>query len=165
MDRFWSKVDKRGPDECWPWTAGKLHFGHGAFTVKRRPIAAHRMSWMITNGPIPDGMCVLHHCDNPSCCNPSHLFIGTKTDNNKDRDSKNRQAQGLRSGRYTKPHRNAVGVRNGRAKLSEHHIEEIKELRSGGFTLSAIASNYGLGTSQVWRIVRGQSWKCLNGPR
>ena len=163
MDRFWSKVDKRRDDECWPWKAGRLHFGHGAYTVKHgKQDRSHRIAWTLTNGPIPNGLCVLHRCDNPPCCNPAHLFLGTKTDNAKDRDSKNRQARGLRSGRHTMPHRNPVGERNGRAKINASIVEEIKELRAAGLTLVSIAADYGISASNVSRIVRGQSWRCLD---
>jgi hypothetical protein len=96
-ERFWSKVDKRGPDECWPFT-GRTN-GNGAYPgygwirgpeANRRPLAAHRISWELHNGPIPDGLFVLHKCDFPPCTNPAHLFLGTNRDNMRDAAAKGR---------------------------------------------------------------------------
>lgn len=86
-DRFWEKVDKRGPDDCWLWTASCDKKGYGAFTLPDGHIGiAHRFSYELHYGPIPEGegyhgTCVLHECDNPPCCNPKHLFLGTAKDN------------------------------------------------------------------------------------
>lgn len=98
-EKFWSRVDKRGPDECWPWTGGRNTDGYGKAprATGSRPIgrgytAAHRVSWAIHFGPVPDGLWVLHHCDNPPCVNPAHLWLGTNLDNIRDRDAKGRSA-------------------------------------------------------------------------
>ncbi len=91
MNRFWSKVEKRAPDECWEWTARKDRAGYGEFHLCGKTSKAHRVSYSISN-PLEDinGMCVLHKCDNPSCVNPSHLFSGTHQDNVADKCAKNR---------------------------------------------------------------------------
>jgi DNA invertase Pin-like site-specific DNA recombinase len=101
---------------------------------------------------------VLHCCDNPPCCNPSHLFLGTRSENTHDRDAKGRTAEGLKHGRYTKPQSNAVGTRNGRAKITSEQAIEIARARKAGATLSSIAARFGIGKSQVYRIANGQSW-------
>lgn len=79
-----------GPDACWPWTAGKANGGYGAIRYNGSIYRAHRIAWTIANGAIPQGMLVLHKCDNPPCCNPAHLFIGTHKDNSQDMARKGR---------------------------------------------------------------------------
>ena len=88
--RFWAKVRKT--DGCWLWTAGTFarRYGYGQFGLNGHPHKAHRLAWEFTNGPIPEGLSVLHHCDNPPCVNPAHLFLGTRGDNTRDMMMKGR---------------------------------------------------------------------------
>src|SRR5882672_11149425 len=98
--RFWRKVNKDGPvhptlgTQCWLWTASTQNGGYGQIRTptndKRKLLRANRLSWEIAFGPVPDGLFVLHHCDNPPCVNPDHLWLGTKADNNNDRSRKGR---------------------------------------------------------------------------
>lgn len=94
IDRFWSKVDKSG--ECWNWTGARTAPGwHGMFAsdatrAGRTMVLAHRHSWALANGPVPDGLNVLHRCDNAGCVRPDHLFLGTHSDNMRDRSAKGR---------------------------------------------------------------------------
>lgn len=94
---FLSKVQQRSPEECWLWTAAVTGNGYGHFAVGprigRRFIRAHRFAWKLFRGEIPNGLHVLHRCDNRLCCNPSHLFLGTNVDNVADKVAKNRQAR------------------------------------------------------------------------
>lgn len=93
-DRYWAKVDVRGDDECWPWTAGKDWDGYGRIKAgSHRTALAHQVGWMLEHGTnIPAGLHVLHRCDNTGCQNPRHLFLGTYDDNNQDRVRKGRSA-------------------------------------------------------------------------
>lgn len=90
--RFWSKVEvTENPDDCWNWKAkAKSGHGYGIFNLGDHQSNAHRVSWMLSNGPIPDGLFVCHKCDNPRCCNPNHLFLGTPKDNTDDMNRKGR---------------------------------------------------------------------------
>lgn len=84
--RFWSKVKTGDPKDCWPWQASVFGFGYGAFRYGARTLRAHRVAWILARGgSIPDGLSVLHRCDNPPCCNPLHLKLGTQMDNTEDR--------------------------------------------------------------------------------
>ena len=99
-ERFWNKVNRRGPDDCWEWTAasksGKWRYGIlGQPERGSAPELAHRVSWELHHGPIPDGMNVLHRCDNPPCVNPNHLFLGTLKDNTHDMLKKRRHVEKL----------------------------------------------------------------------
>lgn len=97
MDRFWSKIDRASPNECWPWTRSKSVGGYGHWSYwedgKCRSTTAHRQAWTLINGPIPKGLQVLHKCDNPPCCNPNHLWLGTHADNMADKVAKGRQSR------------------------------------------------------------------------
>jgi hypothetical protein len=90
--RFWPKVDASGgKDACWPWLASTTSWGYGQIWVGETNLGAHRVAWSLAHGcSVPAGGHVLHHCDNPPCVNPAHLFLGTDVDNIRDRDSKGR---------------------------------------------------------------------------
>lgn len=123
--RFWSKVEKDGPvlahvaelGACWIWTSWRNSQGYGRTMIgsMTRKWLTHRIAWIITNGPLPDGMFVLHHCDNPPCVNPAHLWAGTIADNCHDRDRKGRQVSPRGDAHYsrTNPERLARGERHG----------------------------------------------------
>lgn len=93
-ERFWSKVDVRAPHECWEWQAERNHAGYGRLHHDGSKKSAHRLAWALVNGPIPAGLCVCHRCDNRRCCNPTHLFLGTVADNNRDMMAKGRVRNG-----------------------------------------------------------------------
>ncbi len=143
-ERFWSKVDKSGgPDACWPWYAPIYH-GYGRFSVEsKKSVPAHRFAYELTNGPIPDGLLVCHKCDNRACCNPAHHFLGTDADNIHDCVAKGR---------------NAHGSRNGRAKLTEEQVREIRAAYPER-TQDSLAREYGVSQRLISLIVRGENWR------
>lgn len=148
-DRFWERVEIRGPDECWLWTGRKLRDGYGQIWSKGKLIRTHRLSWELTKGKIPDGLCVLHNCpggDNPACVNPKHLFLGTQEENIKDMVNKGRQS-------------GAIGEHNGRAKLTVCLVNEIRELFKTGLNKQQLANRFGVSRSQIYSIVTGLEWK------
>ena len=136
-ERFWAKVDRRGPDECWPWVGARSSKGYGVFyrgseALRPRMIFASRFSWIVHSGPIPDGLFVLHSCDNPPCCNPSHLFLGTRGDNNRDAIAKGRR----------------------RNQLTPALIDQVRRLRADGLTIPNTAATLGISPSNVDRSIR-----------
>jgi hypothetical protein len=82
---FWTKVQIRTPSECWPWQGYCKSSGHGLTSLNGRPIHASRKAWILTHGPIENGLCVNHLCNNAVCCNPDHLYLGTRAENMGDR--------------------------------------------------------------------------------
>lgn len=145
-ERFWSKVDRSGgPDACWPWIAGRFPSGYGVFQDRGRSLRSHRVAWSLTNGPIPDGAVIRHHCDNPPCCNPAHLEPGSVQENAADRVARNRQPGGELAPR---------------AKLTRASVIEIR-LRYDGRRgiLTALAREYGVSRTTITRIVTGRLWQ------
>lgn len=161
-DRLWAKVAKpNGEDGCWPWTGTILNTGYGRIMSEGRPRSTHRVAWELANGPIPEGLWVLHRCDNPPCCNPAHLFLGTCTDNNRDAAAKGRTALGDRNGQRIHPDRTARGVKQGHAKFaSEDVVTEIrKRLAAKTETQLVIARAFGVSPSVISRLARGETYK------
>ncbi len=157
QERFWRKVQKGGPDDCWPWLGEKAHHGYGKFTPnpKRRDengwrpkaIPAHRLAWEYTNGPIPEGLECCHKCDYRRCCNPSHLWLGTHAENMRDCMIKGR----LNTRR---------GSKAGPSKLSERQVVEIRTMyRPGVVSLNMIARLFGVSKRAILFIVQRRSWK------
>ncbi len=138
-DRLQLYVNKGGPlfngIPCWIWTASKDTHGYGK---TGRNIKTHRLSWEVNVGPIPPGLCVLHKCDNPPCCNPQHLFLGTKKDNSQDMSSKNR---------HRVPR-----------KLTQFQVNEIRKLK-GTVPQHKIAIRFGVTQSCISRILSGDTWE------
>lgn len=145
LERFMVKVHKT-PD-CWQWNAGKDRYGYGVFYGPPKTLRAHRVAYELFIGAIPKGKCVLHHCDNPTCVNPNHLFLGTQAENNADMTIKNRQAH---------------GERVPTAKLTRHEVQEIRALyrpQSRIFGSYALGRRYGIAPSSILRIVKGVRWR------
>ena len=158
--RFWSRVDRSG-DGCWPWTGkNRRKDGRGVLSVNNRPEHAPRVAWELTFGPIPDGLWILHECDNPPCCRPSHLLLGTPADNVADRVRRERSGKGDESWSRMHPERLARGERVASAKLTEPQVRAIRErYAAGAATQWELAHEYGVHQAAIWRIVRGRTWK------
>ncbi len=147
--RFWAKVDRGGPNECWPWMASTVGFGYGRFRLNnpRRLSRSHLVAYEIVKGERCN-LCVCHSCDNPPCCNPAHLWLGTKHDNILDMISKGRD--GLK--------RDQVGEDNGNAILKVDDIMMIRSLIKNGMTNVAIGAQFGVTHAMISRIRLGKAW-------
>lgn len=160
--------------DCILWQKCRNRKGYGQVRRNGKTYLAHRWAWEQVNGPIPDGLCVLHHCDNPPCVNQEHLFLGTATDNNADRDQKGRarggrvmgdkngsrlhpetRATGERNGSRTKPERLPRGEQHGCAKLTE---AQVLMIRSDSRSLRLISADYGVSPTLISRIKSRQRW-------
>ena len=147
--RFWSKVSRTdGPYSCWKWTAGVNAKGYGQFNTGRSMSGtlAHRVAWELVNGPIPKGLFVCHHCDNPSCCNPTHLFLGTPKDNTQD-------------GVY-KGHWHQAGENNNQSKLTLSQVNTIRRLYGcEGNTATTLSQQFGVTTTCIRQIITKKHWR------
>ena len=148
-DRFMRYVDKAGPSGCWLWTGAKRNHGYGAMSVgskrdgTKRAEQAHRISYEMYKGPIPPGLHVCHACDNPSCVNPAHLWLGTPGENARDRDAKDRVQHG--ESHYA-------------AKLTAADVAAI--IKDGaGMSQAALARWFGVHPSNISMILAGKRWK------
>lgn len=161
VDRFWNRVDKRGPDECWLWQGKPRKDGYGAIGRGRSGdgyILVHRFSYELHNGLLGEGMYACHTCDVRLCVNPKHLFEGTHLDNMADRDAKGRVASGEKSGRKLHPESTPRGSANGLAKLRESDIPKIRLMYDNGGTMKGIARQYGLDSGTIRAIVKRRTW-------
>jgi hypothetical protein len=156
LDRFWEKVDKGDGEGCWRWTAIKNHKGYGQFMMrydrgKARPFVTHRVSWMIANGSIDDGLFVCHHCDVRVCVNPSHLFLGTADDNTKDMMAKGRHRCDTSN--------TARGENQGHAKLTEEKVIAMRAEFVAGSSKAHLAEKYGVSLPNVYHVIARNTWK------
>lgn len=172
--RWLSKIID-GPNGCHIWTASKNRKGYGRFRIRRGLEQTHRLSYQIHKGPIPDGMCVCHRCDTPSCVNAEHLFLGTNEENVADRVAKGRTAKGERHGANTKPELHCrgdnhparvrplevlkIGEENPWSKLTEDNVREIRRCyESGVETQTALAKRFGVSSMNISNICRRKKW-------
>jgi hypothetical protein len=147
-EQFWSFVKKT--DRCWEWLGARLKRGYGNYRGGRRKALAHRYSWEMHFGPIPDGLWVLHKCDNPGCVRPDHLFLGTHLDNMADMTAKGRSTH---------------GERGTMVRLTEGQVREIHaRYATGKITQKDLAADYGISRAEIGMIVQGKCWQHLGLP-
>ncbi len=144
--RFWAKVARSGElTACWPWVAGTFSDGYGTFRAAGHSYRSSRLAFLFTGGVLTDDKPhVLHHCDNPPCCRPAHLFAGNDRDNAQDAARKGRKPR---------------GEQHHKAKLSEHDIRDIREYAANGERLRDIATMFGVDHSNIGLIVQRKTWK------
>lgn len=146
-DALFSNVEKGNVDDCWVWQGTQRGNGYGCVKYKGKILEAHRLSYEIHNGSIPDGLLVCHKCDNRPCVNPNHLFLGDHDDNHKDAKSKDRHTR---------------GERQGRNKLRDADVIEIRRAyrtRVRGETIPMLAAQYGVCKRTIVSVARGKAWK------
>lgn len=170
MDRFYSKI--RRTDDCWEWTSAKDSHGYGMFQIGGKAVGAHRIAWRLAYGEIPDGLYVLHACDNRPCVRPDHLFLGTPKDNSQDM---------VRKGRYTPPvidpevrkvarskaretvlrNKTFQGSNHPGTRLTDVDVLAIREAYRAGVTQVKLGQAFGIEQTTVSNIVVRKSWKHL----
>lgn len=152
-ERFWPKIMRPVDwDACWPWTGSRKRTGdkdgYGNFKLSSyRTVRSHRLAFALYTGRSPGELCVCHRCDNPICCNPTHLFLGTHKDNSDDKIAKGRNRTG-----------NQKGESNPRARLTLDQVATIKTLIGNGLTNVAIGRQFGVSHYLVSKIRRGRAW-------
>ena len=153
--RFWSKVDIRGPKECWPWKASLSRNGYGKFGVGGHNGGwreAHAVAYELTHGALLPGFLVMHSCDNRPCCNPRHLIGGTVLANIEDKIKKGRARW-----------RTHLGAENGNAALADVDVIAMRGLYHFGSSRAELAREFGISWTQAHRIVTNKGWAVLAG--
>lgn len=150
-EHFWKRVDRKAPDECWEWLRYKDQNGRGVTVWNGRTQGVCRIAWQITYGAIPEGLWVCHKCDNRSCVNPAHLYLGTPRQNNKDTYARGRK-QAAR----------CFGEHNGQSKLTAPQVREIrKRYNLGGVTYKDLAREFGVHHTTLGLLIKRKTWAHL----
>ncbi len=159
---FEAKVGRDDNSECHPWTGSRTPYNYGVFARNRRLVAAHRVAYWKHYGPFDLDLKVCHTCDNPPCCNPAHLFLGTQAENVADMDRKKRRnmAKGDACGSRTCPEMRPRGEKNTEAVLTELQVIEIRETYLPRvISLNFLADKYGVTKSAIWHVVKRRTWR------
>lgn len=156
-----------GVDACWPWVGARDRDGYGKAWHQGKSYRAHRLAYLLANGSIPAEMVVMHSCDNPPCVNPSHLSVGSVSDNNKDKAAKGRSARGDSHGLRLHPERVAhpVGEKHGAHRLTEGDVVAIRDERSRGVPLNVLADRFGVSFGTISKAALGKTWKHIQRQR
>lgn len=145
---FYDQIDQKAFNECWEWRGVTNGFKYGRFIFYGKNFGSHRIAYMFQKGMLPNGLFVCHKCDNPICCNPDHLFIGTNSENIADCVSKGRQVRGEKAPR---------------AVLSNSDVLEIrKEYKKGKTSYKNLGKKYGVRNAAIYKIINRRTWKHLN---
>jgi hypothetical protein len=155
--RFTTKYSTVG--DCWEYCGHRDPQGYGTFKFNYRTWRASRVAYFIHYGIDPAEQEVCHHCDNPPCVNPAHLFLGTRLDNARDAVRKGRTPTGKRNGRYTHPETIARGERVNTAQLTEADVRNILVALEGGAGLMELGRKYGVCKQAIYCIREGRTWK------
>lgn len=159
-ERFWSKVDKKEEGNlCWVWRGSKSKEGYGVFYLDKKIWVATRALYVLNYGIDPGDLYVCHKCDNPSCCNPGHLFLGTNSENLIDMRSKDRQAKGETHGTKTKVGKYKNGSCSGRAKLCPEQVIEIRRLhKEEHISYRGLSEMYSMNKSSLHQLIKKITW-------
>jgi hypothetical protein len=144
LARFWAKVEQRATHECWPWLGAHTPAGYGYFAITPQRILPASRFMLMLGAALPPGYYCCHHCDNPGCVNPSHLFAGTSADNHADM---------VRKGRST------FGARNPNAKLTDAMVREIRRQRAAGASFRELWVAFGITKGTVSSVINRRTWR------
>lgn len=148
IGRFYTKIEKEDENGCWIWGASKNQYGYGQIAFQKKPILAHRLSYIIHKGNISKSCVIRHTCDTPACVNPNHLEIGTQADNMNDMWERKRGNTTIKS----------RGCHHYLSKLTE---EQVKSIRSSNKTVQELSDDYNIKYHAMWNIVHKRTWKHL----
>ncbi len=158
--RFWKRVERGTTNDCWEWTGARCRQGYGTLRSQGRTLSTHRVSWELQRGPVPRGKWGLHRCDYPPCVNPQHLFLGTRTDNVRDMVAKGRNRPARGDAHPIRKHPEKVrGTNNGRARLTESQVIEIRSRAAAGESVAAIARETRMSEGALRHIVKRRKWR------